>query len=85
LEETPVLRPARPSGKSRWLTLRTRKARGSTTGALPQQRPLAFAHSTYTQRSWMIVLRALRANYVHPAVPHDATAGRATPAAPAAC
>jgi len=33
--------------------------------ALPQQTPISFAHSTHTQYPWMVVPRALRANYDH--------------------
>ena len=65
--------PARPSVMSQQLKSHSRQARGSTTEALPQQ-ALSFAHSTHTQHSWMVVSRALRANYDHQpgpdAVPH---------------
>ena len=66
--------PARPSVMSQQLKSRTRQARGSTAAALPQQTPLSFAHSTHTQHPWMVVPRALRANYDRQpragAVPH---------------
>jgi hypothetical protein len=66
--------PARPSMMSQQLKSHSRQARGSTTEALPQQAPLSFAHSTHTQNPWMVVSRALRANYDHQpgpdAVPH---------------
>jgi len=55
--------PARPSVMSQQLKSHSRQARGSTTEALPQQAPLSFAHSTRTQHPWMVVSRALRANY----------------------
>ena len=57
--------PARPSVMSQQLKSHSRQARGSTTEALPQQAPLSFAHSTHTQHPWMVVSRALRANYDH--------------------
>jgi hypothetical protein len=53
----------RPSMMSQQLKSRTRQARGSTAAALPQQTPLSFAYSTHTQHPWMVVQRALRANY----------------------
>src|SRR5258708_26844292 len=59
---------------SQQLKSHSRQARGSTTEALPQQAPLSFAYSTHTQHPWMVVSRALRANYDHQpgpdAVPH---------------
>ena len=81
LAEMPVLRPARPSWRSRQSTLRTRKARGSTTATLPRQTPLSFAHSTHTRNHpWMFVPPALRANYdplaVLDVVPHLTPAHR---------
>jgi hypothetical protein len=60
LSGLPVPRPARPTVKSH-----SRRARGSTTSALPQQAPLFFAHSTHTQHPWKVIPRALRANYDH--------------------
>jgi hypothetical protein len=66
--------PARPSVMSQQLKSHSRQARGSTTEAFPQQAPLSFAHSTHTQHPWIVVSRALRANYDHQpgpdAVPH---------------
>jgi hypothetical protein len=59
--QAPVPQPARPSVMSQQLKSRTRQARGSTTAA--QQPPISFAHSTHTQYPWMVVPRALRANY----------------------
>jgi hypothetical protein len=50
---------------SQQLKSHSRQARGTTTEALPQQAPLSFAHSTHTQHPWMVVSRALRANYDH--------------------
>jgi len=61
--EAPVPQPARPSVMSQQLKSRTRQARGSTAAALLQQTPISFVHSTHTQHPWMVVPRALRANY----------------------
>jgi hypothetical protein len=61
----PVPQPARPSVMSQPLKSRTRQARGPTAPLLPQPAPFSFAHSTRTQHAWMVVPRALRANYDH--------------------
>jgi hypothetical protein len=61
--EAPAPQPARPSVMSQQLKSRTRQVRGSTAAALPQQTPISFGHSIHTQYPWMVVLRALRANY----------------------
>jgi hypothetical protein len=63
LSEAPVSQPARPSVMSQPLKSHTRQARGSTAAALPRRTPISFAHSTDTQHPWMVVPRALRANY----------------------
>jgi hypothetical protein len=64
--EAPVPQPARPSVMSQQLKSHSRRARGSTTSALPPQATLSFARSTHTQHPWMVVPRALRANYDRP-------------------